>query len=404
LPEELNDRQQEICEPLLAIAELAGEQWLEKARGALVKVCCQEEDASTGVKLLTAIRGIFDQRKADKLTTEVILEDLVAIEDGPWAFMFEDALKHDKLRIAAAKLAGKLKGYKNPDNEKIKPRTVKLADGTTAKGYHRREFERAWKLYSTASPISGINVTNVTNVTNEGKKVTTSQKVTTNDVTGANDVTGPSLVKTPKVTTVTTVTTNPDIGHKRANCVADGGPPCTNDGPLCDACEQFREGKTVHPGDWIRLTPEETYPHWLSALRQALAKPCELCGEPLGNEPYLWLHYQTHAVQCPNCRETAWWADGYEIDQYGYPSCWDSQHSREQRIAERDLAMLEKAIREWRESDEGRAELERARLECARLGVRPFRQTAGNGMTPGKFLANAATLFNATPAKDEAVT
>jgi uncharacterized protein DUF3631 len=62
-------------------------------------------------------------------------------KDGPWALMFEDALKHDKLQTAASKLARMLKEYK------IKPRIVKLADETTAKGYHRRDFEAVWKRY-----------------------------------------------------------------------------------------------------------------------------------------------------------------------------------------------------------------------------------------------------------------
>jgi hypothetical protein len=264
LPEELNDRQQEICEPLAALADLAGGQWPEKARTALIKLCCQEEDASLGVKLLVAIRGIFEKRKAEKVTTETILEDLVAIEDGPWAFMFEDALKHDKLRIAAAKLAGKLKRYKNPDNEKIKSRTIKLPDGATAKGYHRSDFEKAWNLY-VLPPMSGFNVTNVTNVTLEKKKVTTDQKVTTDDVTEPDNVTRLSLVETPKVTTVTT---NPDIGHKWGDCIT-----CTDERwHLCDACEaEFNAGKTMYPSEcpeWIRLYPEETLPHWQEALKQ----------------------------------------------------------------------------------------------------------------------------------------
>jgi hypothetical protein len=263
-----------------------------------------------------------------------------------------------------------LKGYKNPDGEKIKPRTIKLADGTTAKGYHKIDFERAWRLYLAATlPISENNVTNVTNVTHEEKKVTTHQKVTTDVVTEPDNVTGPSLVKTRKVTTVTTVTTNPGKGHKRADCVADGGPPCTNDGPLCDACERFQTGKTVYPGDWIRLYPDETEPHWQAAWRQAVSAPCEVCEEPLPQEPYIWCHLADGVGQCANCRESQWWADGYEIDNWGNPTCWNDAYTREQRIAERECAWLEKANKEYKASVEGKALLEKARRECAHLGV-----------------------------------
>ena len=133
---------------------------------------------------------------------------------------------------------------------------------------------------------------------------------------------------------------------------------------------RFREGKTVYPGDWIRLYPDESYPHWRSAREQAANNDCEVCGESLAAEPYLWCHRTRQVTRCPNCQETEWWTDGYEIDEFGQPSCWSHEHSREQRIAERNLAMLEKATKHWKESAEGRALLERARRECERLGVR----------------------------------
>jgi hypothetical protein len=94
--------------------------------------------------------------------------------------------------------------------------------------------------------------------------------------------------------------------------------------------------KTVYPDNWIRLYPDETAPAWLAALKEALTKPCEVCKEPLGNEPYIWIHRTSKAVRCPNCQETHWWSDGYEIDDFGNPSCWNHEHTREERIAERE--------------------------------------------------------------------
>jgi hypothetical protein len=115
---------------------------------------------------------------------------------------------------------------------------------------------------------------------------------------------------------------------------------------LCDDCERsFNAMKTVCPGDWIRLYPDEGQPHWLEVLRQALAKPCEVCEQSLAAEPYVWLHRLDGVAQCPDCRERQWWADGYEITEDGVPICWDNRHTREQRIAERNLAMLEKATK-----------------------------------------------------------
>jgi Protein of unknown function (DUF3631) len=175
LPEELNDRIMDITEPLIAIGDLAGGGWPERIRRALVKLCSTEEDADISVKLLGDMKVIFDSRGTEKITTEEILEDLVAIEDRPWAFMFDEALKHNNLRIAAAKLAARLKGYKTPNGEPIKSRTIKLSDGGTAKGYHRSDFLEAWSRYL---PLPQTNVTNVTIVTHDGKKGDVESNVT----------------------------------------------------------------------------------------------------------------------------------------------------------------------------------------------------------------------------------
>src|SRR5262249_55223112 len=57
MPDGLNDRQEEICEPLIAIADLAGGEWPQKARSALMKLCANVEEVDIGVKLLGAIKG-----------------------------------------------------------------------------------------------------------------------------------------------------------------------------------------------------------------------------------------------------------------------------------------------------------------------------------------------------------
>jgi Protein of unknown function (DUF3631) len=87
-----------ICEPLIAVADLADGNWPNDARAALVKLCAQEEDASTGIKLLAAIRSIFEETDEDRITTPRLLEMLTAIEDGPWPLMqasAADSLERD---------------------------------------------------------------------------------------------------------------------------------------------------------------------------------------------------------------------------------------------------------------------------------------------------------------------
>ena len=98
------------------------------------------------IKLLAAIRSIFEWIGEDRITTWRLLEALAAIEEGPWVLMFEDALKHGKPQAAAAKLARLLKEYKTPEGKKLKPHTIRVGD-ETPKGFYRSDFELEWKRY-----------------------------------------------------------------------------------------------------------------------------------------------------------------------------------------------------------------------------------------------------------------
>lgn len=273
-----------------------------------------------------------------KLTTRHIIEQLVAIEDGPWAFMFEDALKHDKLQTAASKLARKLKPYKTIGGEPIQPRVIKLADGSTPRGYHKEDFRGAWERYlPTPASIPLGASTSATSATYEGKTVAPSQSGCTEPQTNAQAAT--KLAR--EVAAVAPVAPLQSMlaGTAEHDCLTS-----TNGfWHLCEDCERsFNSTKTVYAGDWIRLYPDEVQPRCLDALRQALARPCEVCEESLVSEPYVWFHRLDGVAQCPTCRETQWWADGYEITA-GIPSCRDQEHTRDQRIAERNRNQIQKA-------------------------------------------------------------
>jgi len=102
------------------------------------------------IKLLAAIRSIFEWTGEDRITTWRLLEALAAIEDGPWVLMFEDALKHGKPQAAAAKLARLLKEYKTPEGKRLKPHTIRMGD-ETPKGFYRSDFELEWRRYLPSS-------------------------------------------------------------------------------------------------------------------------------------------------------------------------------------------------------------------------------------------------------------
>src|SRR5207244_10140849 len=89
LPDELDDRAQDAAEPLLAIADLAGEDWGHRARRALVALRggSDPEDESYGIQLLTDVREAFDRRGEDRLSTVDLLEALKEDEEAPWAYL-----------------------------------------------------------------------------------------------------------------------------------------------------------------------------------------------------------------------------------------------------------------------------------------------------------------------------
>jgi hypothetical protein len=153
VPDALSDRQADICEPLLAIAERAGGEWPERAQSALVKLCAEnDEEESVGAKLLADIRKVFNESEADRIATKEMLEALVQLEtDAPWAPWWEHDLNNENTRGPAARLARLLKPYG------VKARGIRLRDGTTPRGYMREDFEQAWKRYCPSKPPSGCN-------------------------------------------------------------------------------------------------------------------------------------------------------------------------------------------------------------------------------------------------------
>jgi hypothetical protein len=84
LPTELSDRAQDVWEPLLAIADLAGGDWPVRARRAAVALMGTVEDADPTVELLTDLVEILASTTDTIIPTKDILEQLVARDDRPW--------------------------------------------------------------------------------------------------------------------------------------------------------------------------------------------------------------------------------------------------------------------------------------------------------------------------------
>jgi hypothetical protein len=157
LPHELNDRQKDITEPLLAIADLAGGEWPKRLRQALVVLfgSTASDDDSIGVMLLRDIRSIFEEcegggPKQKGMHSADLAAALCQLEGRPWAEWAKGR------GMDANRLAKQLKKYG------ISPQSIRL-DGGNQKGYWRDSFLDAWVRYCLPSASSAtLAVTAVT--------------------------------------------------------------------------------------------------------------------------------------------------------------------------------------------------------------------------------------------------
>ena len=142
LPDGITDRDADVWEPIIALADLAGGAWPELAREAAVEMvkAGKEREPSLGIRLLADLRTVFGDREA--MTTTQILVDLIAMEEAPWG-----DLKGKPLNDRG--LARRLRYYE------IKPKQFRL--GTEkARGYFRADLQDAWDRYLPPSPATSV--------------------------------------------------------------------------------------------------------------------------------------------------------------------------------------------------------------------------------------------------------
>jgi 5S rRNA maturation endonuclease (ribonuclease M5) len=141
IPDQLDDRAADIWEPLLAIADLGGPAWAARARQAAVALTTGEsrEEESRGLVLLRDIRGLFEESRVDRISTNDLIRSLVGDEESPWAEWWDE--REDKpAKGSQRRLAQLLKPYG------IRSRTLRMDEGQ-AKGFERTDFQDAWARY-----------------------------------------------------------------------------------------------------------------------------------------------------------------------------------------------------------------------------------------------------------------
>lgn len=133
MPDGIRDRDADVWEPLLAIADVTDGTWPQRSRNAAVTLVAlsKASSPSLGIRLLSDIRDVF--RKDETITTEMLLARLHAVDEGPWTDLRGKSLD-------PRGLAQRLKPYS------ISSTTVRAGE-KPAKGYKRVDFSDAWRRY-----------------------------------------------------------------------------------------------------------------------------------------------------------------------------------------------------------------------------------------------------------------
>lgn len=192
LPEQLHDRAQDNWECLFIIAQLASDEWLNKANKAALLIDGAEiVPLSISEQLLTDIKQIFSHYSHSKIHSEVLVSELNADNEKMWASWNKGK------PITQSQLAARLKPFR------IKSKKVRVED-KVLNGYELSQFDDAFKRYLPKTGIQNVttlqptpykaysenqNVTQKNNVTFQ-KPLKPSPHKTCNDVTFQNGVTG----------------------------------------------------------------------------------------------------------------------------------------------------------------------------------------------------------------------
>jgi hypothetical protein len=233
MPDGVEDRNADMWEALLAIAEAADEHWLQRAHVAAVTLvtAAADREPSLGIRLLSDLRDVFGDR--EQMTTAEILSRLHALPEAPW-----NDLKGKPLNDRG--LAVRLRQYS------VKSGTLNLGGESRAKGYARTSLHDAWLCYlPPPPPSSDRSVTSVTSVTNpdlRGEKVTDVTGVQRSGTDDGGEKNADKMGVGTDVTDVTLVAGHRGVPsdydavleERAAQCLptnGNGSPP-----PLCDNC------------------------------------------------------------------------------------------------------------------------------------------------------------------------
>ena len=151
MPGGIVDRDADVWESLIAIADAAGGEWPNLSRVAAVALVADSKGGthSLGISLLTDLKTVFSN--AHSMSTESILSALHDIDESPWGDLRGKPLD-------SRGLSRLLKPYA------VRPVNVRLG-GNTPKGYRREDLYDPWSRYC-GEPVCVPHYETATSATN----------------------------------------------------------------------------------------------------------------------------------------------------------------------------------------------------------------------------------------------
>lgn len=144
MPDGIRDRDADIWESLLAIADRARDKWPKRARDAAVALVAESKQStpSLGVRLLADLKHVFGDREL--MGTDEILKALCAIEEAPWSDVRGKPIND-------VGLSNRLRPYG------IRSERIEVA-GQRLRGYRRAVLKDVWQRYLSTSenPVQAV--------------------------------------------------------------------------------------------------------------------------------------------------------------------------------------------------------------------------------------------------------
>jgi putative DNA primase/helicase len=137
ISDQLHDRAADNWRPLLAIADLAGDDWPERARRAAMVLSSEAASDQDSIRtlLLADIRTAFQIKRTDRMSSSDIVVYLEGLDERPWS-----EFKRGKhlTKTGLARLLAPFKIYST---------TIRLDGDRTSKGYFLSGFEDTFDRY-----------------------------------------------------------------------------------------------------------------------------------------------------------------------------------------------------------------------------------------------------------------